>query len=101
MALAADRERVKAKVVLPLLPSGSDRLLIEIVGAAVVKAIDDVLAKSPPAVVRVNAIRLLEVVAESGAPAATDRITKLLDPKTPAVDTLYWGLKAAEKDPWR
>jgi hypothetical protein len=67
-------------------------------GKALVKAIDDVLAKSPPPVVRMNAVRMLGVVAESGAPAATERITKLLAEKDKGlpVEALYYGLKAAE-----
>lgn len=68
-------------------------------GTAVVKAIDDVLAKGPQPVVRMNVIRMLGVIAESGAPAATERITKLLadKDKTLAVESLYYGLKAAEQ----
>lgn len=67
-------------------------------GKALVKAIDDVLAKGPPPVVRMNAVRMLGVVAESGAPAATERITKLLAEKDKGlpVEALYYGLKAAE-----
>lgn len=68
-------------------------------GKAAVKAIDDVLAKGPQPVVRMNAIRMLGVIAESGAPAATERITKLLADKDKAlaVESLYYGLKAAEQ----
>lgn len=67
-------------------------------GRAAVKAIDDVLAKGPKPVVRMNAIRMLGVVAESGAPAATERITKLLAEKDKGlpVESLYYALKAAE-----
>lgn len=68
-------------------------------GAAAVKAIDEVLKKGPQPVVRMNAIRMLAVVAESGAPAATERITALLREKDKAlpVEALYYGLKAAEQ----
>lgn len=67
-------------------------------GRAAVKAIDDVLAKGPQPVVRMNAIRMLGVIAESGAPAAAERITRLLADKDKglAVEALYYGLKAAE-----
>jgi hypothetical protein len=68
-------------------------------GTALVKAIDDVLAKGPPQIVRVNAIRALAVVAESGAPAAWTKTIDLLktkdDPKTP-LEVLYYGLRSAE-----
>jgi hypothetical protein len=69
-------------------------------GASAVKAIDEVLAKGPPSVIRVNALRALEIVAETGAPAAWDAVIKLLktkdEPNHP-VETLYYSLKAAEK----
>jgi hypothetical protein len=68
-------------------------------GKAAVKAIDDVLAKGPTPVVRMNAVRMLGVVAESGAPAATERITRLLAEKDKGlpVESLYYALKAAEE----
>ncbi len=67
-------------------------------GAAAVKAIDEVLKKGPQPVVRMNAIRMLAVIAESGAPAATERITALLkDKDNLPVEALYSGLKAAEQ----
>ncbi len=68
-------------------------------GVALVKAIDDILAKDPPQVVRVNAIRALAVVAETGAPAAWTKTVELLklkdDPKAP-LEVLYYGLRSAE-----
>jgi hypothetical protein len=68
-------------------------------GVALVKAIDDILAKGPPQIVRVNAIRALAVVAESGAPAAWTKTIDLLkskdDPKAP-LEVLYYGLRSAE-----
>ena len=68
-------------------------------GVALVKAIDDVLAKGPPQIVRVNAIRALAIVAESGAPAAWTKTIDLLktkaDPKAP-LEVLYYGLRSAE-----
>jgi hypothetical protein len=68
-------------------------------GVALVKAIDDVLAKGPPQIVRVNAIRALAIVADSGAPAAWTKTIDLLktkdDPKAP-LEVLYYGLRAAE-----
>lgn len=68
-------------------------------GAAAVKAIDEVLAKSPPPVIRINALQLLVAAAESGAPAAFDRAVSLLqkkdDPNNP-LDVLYYALNAAE-----
>lgn len=65
---------------------------------ATVKAIDDVLAKGPQPIVRMNAIRMLAVVAKSGAPAAVERIVKLLaeKDKTLPVESLYFTLKGAE-----
>lgn len=66
-------------------------------GEAVVKAVGDVLAKGPQPVVRMNAVRMLAVVAETGAPAATEQIIKLLADKDKLpVDVLYYTLKAAE-----
>lgn len=67
-------------------------------GKAAVKAIDDVLAKGPQPIVRMNAIRMLAVVAKSGAPAATERVIKLLaeKDKTLPVESLYFALKGAE-----
>jgi len=68
-------------------------------GVALVKAIDDILSKGPPQVVRVNAIRALAIVAESGAPAAWTKTIDLLktkdDPKAP-LEVLYCGLRSAE-----
>jgi hypothetical protein len=68
-------------------------------GTALVKAIDDILGKGPPQIVRVNAIRALVIVAESGAPAAWTKTIDLLktrdDPKTP-LEVLYYGLRSAE-----
>ncbi|MCU0704899.1 MAG: hypothetical protein MUF18_13050 [Fimbriiglobus sp.] len=68
-------------------------------GAAVVKAVDEVLAKGPQPVVRMNAIRMLGIAAETGAPAAIDRVIRLLAEKDKglAVEALYYGLKAAEQ----
>jgi hypothetical protein len=68
-------------------------------GAAAVRAIDEVLNKGPQPVVRMNAVRLLAVVAESGAPAATERVIALLRDKDKglSVEALYYGLKAAEQ----
>lgn len=69
-------------------------------GASSVRAIEDVLAKQPPAVIRVNALRMLTAVAETGAPAAWDAIAKLLrtkDDKNHPLEVLYWSLKAAEQ----
>lgn len=72
-------------------------------GAAAVKAINEVLEKADKPVIRANAFRALAVVAESGAPAATDRVVALLeqlakhaDVTTYPVESLYYGLKAAE-----
>jgi hypothetical protein len=66
-------------------------------GEAAVKAVDDVLAKGPQPVVRMNAMRMLAVVAETGAPAATERVIKLLaDKEKLPVDVLYYALKTAE-----
>lgn len=72
-------------------------------GAAAVKAIDEVLAKSQKPVIRANAFRALAVVAESGAPAATDRLIALFDQlaknkdtKGYPVEALYYGLQGAE-----
>ncbi len=67
-------------------------------GKAAVKAIDDVLAKGPQPIVRMNAVRMLAAVAKSGAPAATERLAKLLaeKDKTLPVESLYFALKGAE-----
>lgn len=68
-------------------------------GAAAVEAIQDVLAKNPPAPIRINVMRMLAMVAESGAPAALVKVTELLDPKkvdAMPVDQLYYALKTAE-----
>ena len=65
-------------------------------GAAVVKAVDEVLAKATLPIVRANAVRMLAVLAESGAPAALEKITALLTQKSPQVEVLYWALKGAE-----
>lgn len=68
-------------------------------GAAAVRAIDEVLNKGPQPVVRMNAIRLLAVIAESGAPAATERVVALLKDKDNglSVEALYYALKGAEQ----
>lgn len=72
-------------------------------GAAAVKAIDEVLAKATQPAIRANAFRALAVVAESGAPAATDRVIALFeqlakqsDVRTYPVEALYYGLQAAQ-----
>ncbi len=68
-------------------------------GAAAVAAIDEVLAKSPPPAIRINALQLLVAAAETGAPAAFDRAISLLktkdEPNHP-VEVLYYALNAAE-----
>lgn len=68
-------------------------------GAAAVAAIDEVLAKSPPPVIRINALQLLVAAAETGAPAAFDRTISLLqtkdEPNHP-IEVLYYALNAAE-----
>lgn len=68
-------------------------------GAAVVRAVDEVLKKQPQPVVRMNAVRMLAAVAESGAPAATERVVALLKEKDNglSVEVLYFTLKAAEQ----
>lgn len=68
-------------------------------GAAAVRAIDEVLGKGPQPVVRMNAVRLLAVVAESGAPAATKKVIELLKEKENglSVEVLYYALKGAEQ----
>ncbi len=68
-------------------------------GAAAVRAIDEVLKKGPQPVVRMNAVRMLAVVAESGSPAATKRVIELLKEKDNglSVEAFYYGLKAAEQ----
>ncbi len=68
-------------------------------GASAVRAIEEVLGKGPPAIIRMNAMWLLSVVAESGAPAPWAKITASLkkkDDKDHPVEVLYYGLKAAE-----
>jgi hypothetical protein len=68
-------------------------------GVAAVKAINEVLEKADKPIIRYNAIRALAVVAESGAPAVTDKLIELLqkkDDKTMAAEVLYAALQGAE-----
>ena len=68
-------------------------------GIQLVKAIDDILAKGPPAVVRINAIRVLAIVAESGNPAALKKTIDLMKTRNEPnvkLDTLYHALHSAE-----
>lgn len=68
-------------------------------GKAAVQAITEVLEKGPPTPIRVNALRMLEAVAESGTPAAWDKVIALLkqkDDKNLSLDVLYYSLRAAE-----
>lgn len=68
-------------------------------GAALVSAIDDVLKKGPPAPIRINALRMLVMVAETGAPAAFDKAIALLKQKDEpnlSADQLYYAIKTAE-----
>lgn len=69
-------------------------------GASIVKAVNEVLAKSPPPVIRINALRILELAAESGVPAAWDKTLELLkmkDDKACPMEVLYYALRSAEK----
>lgn len=68
-------------------------------GAAGVKAINEVLEKADKPIIRANAVRMLAVLAESGAPAVTDKLVELLQQKDKglSVEMLYWALKGAEK----
>jgi hypothetical protein len=68
-------------------------------GAAAVTAISEVLQKNPPPAVRINALRMLVMVAESGAAAGVDKAIELLKKKDEPghpVDVLYYALKTAE-----
>jgi hypothetical protein len=68
-------------------------------GSASIEAIEEVMAKNPPSIIRINVMRILVAVAESGSPAAFDKVVALLEPKVAEalpVDQLYYVLKAAE-----
>ena len=65
-------------------------------GAALDQAVQAVMKKNPPPIIRVNAARMLAFAARSGAPAHAKTITALLnDPKTPP-EVLLYAYKAAE-----
>jgi len=69
-------------------------------GAALNKSLADIIsvekAKLPPAIIRVNAGRLLAVACESGAPAHWPTVIALLkNPETPP-ELFYYALKASE-----
>ncbi len=68
-------------------------------GASIIKACDQILAMDPPVVVRTNILRVIGLVAESGAPAAWIKTTAILaqkDDKNLSLADLYYGLRAAE-----
>ena len=68
-------------------------------GVACTKAIKDIFAKGPPPIVRINALRVLALVAETGAPAPWPLIAEQLakkNEKDPPLDVLFYGLRAAE-----
>lgn len=91
--------RAQLLLPLPASPTTTQLAYIREFGAAAVAAIDEVLAKSPPSVIRINALQLLVAVAETGAPAAFDRTVSLLqtkdEPNHP-LEVLYYALNAAE-----
>lgn len=69
---------------------------IKELGAAFDRALAGILKANPPSLVRVNAARMLAVVASTGAPAYAKTITALVaDPKTPP-EVLVYAYQAAE-----
>jgi len=78
-------------------PNVSQLDYIRELGAALDSAILSVLTdKSPPPMLRISAMRMLVIAAETGAPAHWITVHKmLLDPKTPP-EVLIYAIRAAE-----